>query len=201
MSHDETQIILEQLQGVTDAGEALRLHNRLVEVNLRLVYTIVNAMRRTSRVRYLGVEDAEQTGFLALIRASRTFTPGKGVSFSQYAGVCIRRELLNKVRGNDAFWFKIPTGQFSDSFPKDYHLKSEGRFQDPSLAITGEQSDVEHILSHLNAEQKLMVQLLAQDHGIRKVARTLGHSADWVRSQLKLIRRRLEKKNLLPGSS
>ncbi len=65
------------------------LRNRMVQANIRLVYSVAN------RFRYLGVayEDLVQEGFLGLIKAVERFEVSKGFRFSTYAHIVISQSI------------------------------------------------------------------------------------------------------------
>ena len=71
-------------------AEALRVRNRFVEANLRLVLALV----RRYPNRWLPFEDLVQEGNLGLIRAVGRFDPDRGFRFSTYATWWIRHHIM-----------------------------------------------------------------------------------------------------------
>lgn len=70
-------------------SEYIRLRNRMVQANIRLVYSVAN------RFRFLGIafEDLVQEGHLGLIKAVERFEINKGYRFSTYAHIVISQAI------------------------------------------------------------------------------------------------------------
>ena len=77
---------------------ALRVRNRFVEANLRLVL----AMVRRHQNRWLPLEDLIQEGNLGLIRAVGRFDPERGYRFSTYATWWIRHHIMRAMADKGA---------------------------------------------------------------------------------------------------
>ena len=67
----------------------------LVTNNAGLAYHIA---RNKYRCCGIETEDVEGIALLALVKAAKTFNPGKGISFCTYAGACIDNAILMELR-------------------------------------------------------------------------------------------------------
>ena len=60
-----------------------------------------NVLRKISRSYFLiggDIEDILQEGMLGLYKAIKSYSPSKGVSFSSFANLCIKRQIQTAVR-------------------------------------------------------------------------------------------------------
>lgn len=82
----KTEELYRALKEITDKDEQIKIRNRVVELNIRLVSQVLKKYRPYS-------EDNFQNGCLGLIQAAETYQMTKGVPFSSYACFCIERSL------------------------------------------------------------------------------------------------------------
>ena len=74
--------------------------HRLVEENYGLAYYIVNRM--CAQLDYHSREDACQRALIALYKAAKKYDPERGIKFSAFAGLFIRREIFKVYREEKA---------------------------------------------------------------------------------------------------
>ena len=70
--------------------------NRLIEHNLRLVVFIARKFENTG----VATEDLISIGTIGLIKAVRTFCPGRNIKLATYSSRCIENEILMYLRKN-----------------------------------------------------------------------------------------------------
>jgi RNA polymerase sigma factor (sigma-70 family) len=74
----------------------------LILSHYELPFAVLKSLsRRFPSVRFLDVDDAIQTGMLALIRATDSYDVAKGVTFGHFAWVIIRRAILLAASRNN----------------------------------------------------------------------------------------------------
>lgn len=69
--------------------------NELVLKNYKLSWHMVRKMRHLECVKRLGLHDAAQAGFLAMLRAADQWDPNKGAQFSTYACTSIWKAIMD----------------------------------------------------------------------------------------------------------
>ncbi|MDO5444475.1 MAG: sigma-70 family RNA polymerase sigma factor [Eubacteriales bacterium] len=86
-NYNDDELLLMSSSGDQDAEEELiTRYKRKVSICARRFYLFGGDN-----------DDLIQEGTIGLLKAIRTFDPGKGVSFSSYAEVCIRSKLLDAI--------------------------------------------------------------------------------------------------------
>lgn len=84
----------EALRQLAEGSEAAK--SRLIERNLRLVVYIARRFENTG----VGIEDLISIGTIGLIKAVRTFCPGRNIKLATYSSRCIENEILMYLRKN-----------------------------------------------------------------------------------------------------
>lgn len=87
--------IIEKLKNA-DERTAVKLKNKLVERNLRLVVYIAKRFENTG----IGIEDLISIGTMGLMKAINTFNTEKNIKLATYASRCIENEILMFIRKN-----------------------------------------------------------------------------------------------------
>lgn len=149
-------------------------------------------------------EDVVQEGMIGLFNAIRTFDPGRGASFSTYAGLCINSRILTAVRDNsgnrqqplnsarsldeaqltgdgdgETLGDMIPAGPGSD--PEAAALSRELE------RLIGPESDA------FSKLEKRVLALLKEGHGYREIAEELGKSPKQIDNAIQRIRGKIRK--------
>lgn len=73
----------------------LKIDNEFIELNEKLVYSIINEYSNKETI-----DDLYQVGMMAVMKAAKNFDESKGVKFSSYAYYYIKGEVLKYIREN-----------------------------------------------------------------------------------------------------
>lgn len=131
--------------------EQAQLANELAEENIPIADSI--ASRYVSRG--IAREDLQQVARLALVRASRAFSPDREQDFLAYAVPCIRGELRRHFR--DAGWMVRPPRRVQEA---------QYRIQSARVALTerlGREPRVEEFAESLDLDAKTVTEALTLD--------------------------------------
>ena len=88
----------------------------LVSNNLKLVNFVINKMNIYNKQDY---DDYYQVGVIGLIYASNTFNPNLKISFSTYAYICIKNEILRYIKKNNIFCISLEEKIYDDILLED----------------------------------------------------------------------------------
>ena len=91
LSAEEERVVLARLE---EGDEAAR--DTLITHNLRLVVYIARKFENSG----VGLEDLISIGTIGLIKAVRTFCPGRNIKLATYSSRCIENEILMYLRKN-----------------------------------------------------------------------------------------------------
>ncbi|MBQ7088078.1 MAG: RNA polymerase sporulation sigma factor SigE [Clostridia bacterium] len=91
LSAEEERVVLARLE---EGDEAAR--DTLITHNLRLVVYIARKFESSG----VGLEDLISIGTIGLIKAVRTFCPGRNIKLATYSSRCIENEILMYLRKN-----------------------------------------------------------------------------------------------------
>ena len=78
--------------------------DNLLTDNLKLVYFVIKKMNIFNSSEY---EDYFQIGVIGLIYATKTYNPNLKITFSTYAYVCIKNEILKYIKKKVKIEFKM----------------------------------------------------------------------------------------------
>ena len=131
-------------------------------------------------------DDLLQEGMLGLLKAIRTYKPGKGASFNTYAEVCIRSKLL------DAVSFK----RYTEFLSLDETDLDESSFcaNDPETMLIENERDEEFLLrikSLLSPYESKVLDLYLQGLNCTELAENLNKSVTSVYNAVQRIRSKL----------
>lgn len=105
-----------------------------------------NVLRKISRSYFLiggDIEDILQEGMLGLYKAIKSYSPSKGVSFSSFANLCIKRQIQTAVRRASSQKSLI----LSNAFPITGNLEQDEDEEDEVIIPSFEQTPEERIIS------------------------------------------------------
>lgn len=105
-----------------------------------------NVLRKISRSYFLiggDIEDILQEGMLGLYKAIKSYSPSKGVSFSSFANLCIKRQIQTAVRRASSQKSLI----LSTAFPITGNLEQDEDEEDEVIIPSFEQTPEERIIS------------------------------------------------------
>lgn len=191
------------LQEETAALEGLErgernAQNLLITHNLRLVVYIARKFENSG----VGIEDLISIGTIGLIKAVRTFCPGRNIKLATYSSRCIENEILMYLRKN---------AQKRNEISIDEPLNVDWDGNELLLSdILGSDPDVVHRDLEQQAERELLLACVArlgareqrimhlrfgicgeQEHTQKEVADMLGISQSYISRLEKRIIRRL----------
>lgn len=184
------------LEGL-ERGDALA-QNKLIVHNLRLVVYIARKFENSG----VGIEDLISIGTIGLIKAVRTFCPGRNIKLATYSSRCIENEILMYLRKN---------AQKRNEISIDEPLNVDWDGNELLLSdILGSDPDIVHRDLEQQAERELLLACVArlgareqrimhlrfgicgeQEHTQKEVADMLGISQSYISRLEKRIIRRL----------
>lgn len=137
-----------------------------------------------------------QEAYLGLLKAIRSFRPEKGVPFSSFAGLCMKRQLISAVRrqntGKNRFFHNSVPLEDSEisSLPPDW------RQTGPEAAVILEEESRqmrEQVIALLSPLEKETLQLYLKGFSYEEMAKKLECPEKSVDNALQRIRRKLRK--------
>lgn len=177
---------------------------RLIEHNLRLVVYIAKRFDNTGVM----TEDLVSIGSIGLIKAIRTFDPGKNIKLATYASRCIENEILMFLRKNNSTRTEVSIdeplnidwdgnelllsdvlGTDTDSVCKDIEIDEEKKVLHLALSKLGEREKRIMEMRFGMGSQREMTQ--------KEVADALGISQSYIsrleKKIIKTLRREIER--------
>ena len=188
----EEQAVLERL---AQGDESAR--DELITRNLRLVVYIAKRFENSG----VGMEDLISIGTIGLIKAVRTFCPGRNIKLATYSSRCIENEILMVLRKNAQRRNEI-------SLDEPLHVDWDGN--ELLLSdVLGSDPDAVNLPLEQEAEQRLLLESIARldprdrnilclrfglgtkEHTQKEVADSLGISQSYISRLEKRIIRQL----------
>ncbi len=172
--------------------------NLLITHNLRLVVYIARKFENSG----VGIEDLISIGTIGLIKAVRTFCPGRNIKLATYSSRCIENEILMYLRKN---------AQKRNEISIDEPLNVDWDGNELLLSdILGSDADIVHRDMEQEAERELLLECVSRlssreqrimhlrfgicgekEHTQKEVADMLGISQSYISRLEKRIIRRL----------
>ncbi len=198
LSSEEEGSLLGRLQVGDDS-----VKSTLIERNLRLVVYIARKFDNTG----IWVEDLVSIGTIGLIKAVKTFDPGKKIKLATYASKCIENEILMYLRRCSRTRAEV---SFDEPLNKDWEgnelLLSDVMGTESDIISKGMEEEVDRVLlrkamTKLNVREKRIMELrFGLRDGLERtqkdVADMLGISQSYISRLEKRIFRRLKKEIL-----
>jgi RNA polymerase sporulation-specific sigma factor len=183
-------------------GEARRV---LIERNMRLVVYIV----RKYRVRRTAYEDLLSIGTVGLVKAVRSFNPGKSAKLATYASRCIENEILMYLRHCNRWLLEVSIDEPLDEGAGDDGLTladllgTDGDEVGRGMEEEAERETLVQALGRLPALERLVMEMrygLGRSHRRemtqQEVAARLGMSQSRISRMEKKIMERLRREML-----
>lgn len=198
LSLEEEGALLGRLQLGDDT-----VKNTLIERNLRLVVYIARKFDNTG----IWVEDLVSIGTIGLIKAVKTFDPGKKIKLATYASKCIENEILMYLRRTSRTRAEV---SFDEPLNKDWEgnelLLSDVMGTDTDIIYRDLEEEVDRVLlrkamTKLTGREKRIMELRfglrdGRERTQKEVADLLGISQSYISRLEKRIFRRLKKEIL-----
>ncbi|HYF95025.1 MAG TPA: RNA polymerase sporulation sigma factor SigE [Symbiobacteriaceae bacterium] len=198
LSVDEELALLGRLQLGDDT-----VKNTLIERNLRLVVYIARKFDNTG----IWVEDLVSIGTIGLIKAVKTFDPGKKIKLATYASKCIENEILMYLRRSSRTRAEV---SFDEPLNKDWEgnelLLSDVMGTENDIIYRGLEEEVDRVLlrkamGKLTGREKRIMELRfglkdSKERTQKEVADLLGISQSYISRLEKRIFKRLKKEIL-----
>jgi RNA polymerase sporulation-specific sigma factor len=126
LSKEELNKLFEDLQTTTNPAVRKELENKIFLSTYRLVTYIAKRYNTTCR-KFIDIVDLQSVGSFGLLRAIRTFTLEKKVSFPTYASTCIENEIRLELRklnkSNNEVYLSNPIKSKTNDNEKDNTLE------------------------------------------------------------------------------
>lgn len=164
------------------------MENELVEKNMGLVYYLARSFQKsTGGIEY---DDLVQEGMVGLVKAARAFDESKGILFSTYAWISIKRRILLYIKRQRKHKRDISINQDirgTDGVPMEEILG----YSQKEYENVWKRDLLERCIRSLNQSQREIV-LLYYGKGLKQkeIAKQLGISQGQV---CRIIKRCLEK--------
>lgn len=198
LSLEEEGALLGRLQRGDDT-----VKNTLIERNLRLVVYIARKFDNTG----IWVEDLVSIGTIGLIKAVKTFDPGKKIKLATYASKCIENEILMYLRRTSRTRAEV---SFDEPLNKDWEgnelLLSDVMGTENDIIYRDLEDEVDRVLlrkamTKLTGREKRIMELRfglrdGRERTQKEVADLLGISQSYISRLEKRIFRRLKKEIL-----
>ena len=195
LSAEEERELLERWE---DDAEAVK--KILIERNLRLVVYIAKKFENTST----SVEDLISIGTIGLIKAVKTFDPGKNIKLATYASRCIENEILMHLRRSSKIKAEV---SFDEPLNVDWDgnelllsdiLGTEGDTIYQHMEDEINKGLLDEALSHLSLRERRIMEmrfglLTGKEMTQKEVADNLGISQSYISRLEKKIILRLKK--------
>jgi RNA polymerase sigma factor (sigma-70 family) len=177
---------------------------RIVRENTGLVGMLVNRTLRLFPRLPTGYdrEDLQSLGYLGLLRAAKTFDPGRGVAFSTYAYRCIETTISGALKREtdrqiDCISLSLLTNEFEDH-PLEDQIPDKGVDAAAEALNSCERELFERAVEGLPEKQARLVRALYFDgDSVVQVAQRWGINAQAVQNihvkALKALRVRLKR--------
>ena len=181
----------EQLWQASRDGDAAALRCLIARYD-RLAVSLCGGYHTAGMER----EDLLQEAYLGLLKAIRSFQPEKGIPFSAFAGLCMKRQLISAVRRqntekNRMFHDTVPLEESEiSSFPPDWQQTG------PEAAVILEEESRrmrEQVIALLSPLEKETLQLYLKGFRYEEMAKKLKCPEKSVDNALQRIRRKLRK--------
>lgn len=198
LSLEEEGALLGRLQLGDDT-----VKNTLIERNLRLVVYIARKFDNTG----IWVEDLVSIGTIGLIKAVKTFDPGKKIKLATYASKCIENEILMFLRRTSRTRAEV---SFDEPLNKDWEgnelLLSDVMGTENDIIYRDLEEEVDRVLlrkamTKLTGREKRIMELRfglrdGRERTQKEVADLLGISQSYISRLEKRIFKRLKKEIL-----
>jgi RNA polymerase sporulation-specific sigma factor len=193
LTADEERAVLARLEEGDESARDL-----LITHNLRLVVYIARKFESSG----VGLEDLISIGTIGLIKAVRTFCPGRNIKLATYSSRCIENEILMYLRKNAQKRSEI---SIDEPLNVDWDgnelllsdvLGSDADIVHRELESEAERQELLRCVSRLPAREQQIMRLRfgiggEQEHTQKEVADCLGISQSYISRLEKRIIRRL----------
>lgn len=134
-------------------------------------------------------DDLMQEGLMGLMKAIRSFSGDRGVSFSSYAAVCMKNRMLNSLRKNNI----SQTAEISDEELEEYAVSTQDGIPENIVIEKERMSELYKKISSALSEQEWQVfQLFLTDMSYNQIALNSGLSVKAVNNAMQRVRRKLK---------
>ena len=189
---EERTVLLSLEKGEASAQDILITHN------LRLVVYIARKFENSG----VGIEDLISIGTIGLIKAVRTFCPGRNIKLATYSSRCIENEILMYLRKNAQKRNEISIDEpLNVDWDGNELLLSDILGSDPDIINRDIEQEAEReqlllCVSRLSAREQCIMRLRfgicgEKEHTQKEVADMLGISQSYISRLEKRIIRRL----------
>jgi RNA polymerase sporulation-specific sigma factor len=153
----------------------------------------------------LGAEKADliQEAMIGLVKAYNTFDPSKGASFSTFADLCMKRQLINAVKAsgrnknaplNMAVSLEDPIGSEDDS-PSLGETLVAGYDSDPEDQLVFSELMgllADHSSTYFSPLEHQVLDKLLEGRGYREIAELLGKTPKQIDNTMQRIRKKIK---------
>lgn len=166
---------------IVEAPAVQQTPDEFILSNMGLVGSLANRINRTTGVDYL---ELFQEGCIGLIKAARTFDPGKGFKFATYASRCIQNDMFVYLRRCRRISRHF---QSLDAIPNGWELV--GKWEPDMSYVEIDKA----AFSRMNPKQKQLLMLLFVGYSQAEAAAEMGHSDSYISRILNKARSNYEK--------
>ena len=141
-------------------------------------------------------EDLLQEAYLGLLKAIRSFQPEKGIPFSAFAGLCMKRQLISAVRRQNTGKNRLFHNSVSLEESEISSLPTDWQQIGPEAAVILEEESRgmrEQVIALLSPLEKETLQLYLKGFSYEEMAKKLKCPEKSVDNALQRIRRKLRK--------
>lgn len=124
------------------------------------MYLVVSHALNYFKTPITDIDDYKQIGYIALLKAAKSYNPDKGVKFGTYAWKAIKNAIQKEIT---KFYPKHKQVQLSEN-----------------IAYNSIESIWELMPASLTAEEQIVIKYRLQNMSLREIADIMGYSKDWI---------------------
>lgn len=139
------------------------------------MYLVVSHALKYFNTPVTDIDDYKQIGYIALLKASRSYDPARGTQFGTYAWKAIKNAIQKEI---------------TKFYPKNKH-----RQLSENIAYNSIESIWQIVPDSLTYEEQVILEYRLQNMSLREIADIMGYSKDWINRLLNNAILKIKKAN------
>lgn len=137
--------------------------------------------------------DLSQEGFIGLIKAIRTFNENKNTSFSTFANICIRGQIITAIKQSNSNKYKVLN--LSNEPEEEIDFKIKNNSDSPENILLGKELAELlklYLSSHLSLLEKQVFIYLYKEYTYLEIAKILDESPKKIDNTIQRIKKKIK---------